>query len=95
VQLEWTDGAPGFENVVGSDRGDDITGTPAANRLDGGAGNDTLEGAGGNDTIVGGAGTGTCANAGMFILCDGVLMIAPRPVLVGKTTTSSGLSSRR
>ena len=78
VQLEWTDGAPGFENVVGSDRGDDITGSPAANHLAGGAGNDTLEGAGGNDVFVGGAGSDTCTNNGSFILCDGKRVTATR-----------------
>ena len=94
IALEETDGEPGFENVVGSDRGDDITGTPAANYLHGGAGNDTIEGGGGIDTIVGGPGTDTCTNAGTFILCDGKLPIASRPSpIVG--TSDGRLTSGR
>jgi Ca2+-binding RTX toxin-like protein len=47
----------GFENVAGSNTGNDrIAGNAAANVLSGNGGNDKLYGRGGNDTLIGGLG---------------------------------------
>ncbi len=46
----------GFENVYGSDHGDNITGDGAKNVLFGYAGDDTIDGGAGNDVIRGGLG---------------------------------------
>lgn len=48
-----------IENVIGSNRDDQITGSSTANILNGGAGFDTLDGGAGNDTLIGGAGGDT------------------------------------
>jgi Ca2+-binding RTX toxin-like protein len=45
-----------FENVIGTQQGDEITGSAAANDLDGQAGDDLIEGGLGSDTIFGDAG---------------------------------------
>ncbi|WP_264181122.1 calcium-binding protein [Leisingera sp. McT4-56] len=45
-----------FEDVRGSEFGDNITGNGGRNELEGLGGNDTLNGLGGNDTLLGGAG---------------------------------------
>jgi Ca2+-binding RTX toxin-like protein len=52
----------GFEDVIGSAFGDEITGDGALNRLDGGGGNDLLDGGGGGDQLFGGDGDDTCLN---------------------------------
>jgi Ca2+-binding RTX toxin-like protein len=49
----------GFENLIGSSKGDTLTGNGLKNRIDGGAGNDKLNGAAGVDTCIGGAGIDT------------------------------------
>ncbi len=49
----------GFEAVLGTLYGDDLTGGSGANLLTGGDGDDKLNGAGGNDTLNGGAGADT------------------------------------
>jgi len=46
----------GFEHLIGSRFGDNLSGSSAANRLDGGPGNDTLQGGAGADSLVGGEG---------------------------------------
>ncbi len=51
-----SDTISGFENLVGSDFGDNLAGTSGANVLNGGGGNDVLAGAAGADTLDGGAG---------------------------------------
>jgi Ca2+-binding RTX toxin-like protein len=50
----------GFEDVVGSPQGDQITGDGGGNRLDGGVGDDALDGGGGPDEAFGGAGSDNC-----------------------------------
>ncbi len=45
-----------FENVIGSDFGDEISGDTFANFIDGGKDNDKLSGGGGTDTLLGGEG---------------------------------------
>ncbi|MEI6032107.1 MAG: calcium-binding protein [Synechococcaceae cyanobacterium ELA739] len=46
----------GFEHLIGSRFGDNLSGSSAANRLDGGPGNDTLQGGAGADSLLGGEG---------------------------------------
>jgi Ca2+-binding RTX toxin-like protein len=46
----------GFENIIGSANGDDLSGDGNANVLDGGDGDDVLSGGDGNDTLIGGSG---------------------------------------
>ena len=48
-----------FENITGSDHGDDLAGDDGANVIEGGKGNDTLRGGGGADTLHGGDGADT------------------------------------
>src|SRR6187549_327641 len=55
------DSLSGFEDVVGSPEGDQISGDGGVNRLDGGVGNDSLDGGGGSDEAFGGAGTDGCS----------------------------------
>jgi Ca2+-binding RTX toxin-like protein len=52
----------GFENLIGSSKGDTLTGNGLKNRIDGGAGNDKLNGAAGTDTCIGGLGTDTATS---------------------------------
>ncbi len=52
----------GFEDVVGSPQGDDISGDSGSNRLDGGVGDDKLDGAGGDNEAFGGPGSDVCTN---------------------------------
>lgn len=56
---EQTDYLFGIENVIGTDRRDEIIGDNQANTFTGGMGNDTLKGMGGNDTLIGGQGNDT------------------------------------
>jgi Ca2+-binding RTX toxin-like protein/3',5'-cyclic AMP phosphodiesterase CpdA len=48
-----------FENVIGTDKDDQLTGNDEANKLVGGNGNDHIDGAGANDRLDGGAGNDT------------------------------------
>lgn len=48
-----------FENLIGSDFGDQLEGTAGANVIDGGDGNDTINGDSGNDTLNGDDGNDT------------------------------------
>ena len=48
-----------FENLIGSDFGDQLEGTTGANVIDGGDGNDTINGDSGNDTLNGDDGNDT------------------------------------
>ncbi len=56
---ETTEDALGFERILGTRLGDQLTGDGGANMLDGGGGDDVLRGAGGPDTLRGGAGADT------------------------------------
>ena len=51
--------ANGFENIIGSGKGDHLIGDFLANRLAGGDGDDRLEGGGGVDSYDGGSGSDT------------------------------------
>ena len=51
----------GFEDIVGSPQGDQLTGDSGVNRLDGGVRDDVLIGAGGDDEAFEGAGSDTCS----------------------------------
>ena len=51
----------GFENIIGSGRGDNLIGNGVSNRIDGGLGNDTLAGGAGADTLIGGVGDDTAS----------------------------------
>ena len=53
------DEVTGFENVIGSEFGDEIIGTGGDNILDGGGGDDIISGLFGNDTLIGGTGSDT------------------------------------
>lgn len=44
-----------IENLIGSDKADDLAGDNGANRIDGGLGANTLTGRGGDDVLIGGA----------------------------------------
>ncbi len=45
-----------IENVIGGDKGDELTGNSVDNILDGRNGDDVINGGGGNDTLIGGKG---------------------------------------
>ncbi|WP_417667497.1 calcium-binding protein [Roseibium sp.] len=59
VGVDWNDTISGFENIIGSERGDTLIGDSDANQLKGLGANDTLQGYDGNDTLVGGSGNDT------------------------------------
>lgn len=48
-----------FENIIGSNFGDNLTGSSTANVLNGGFGDDVISGGAGADTLIGGAGADT------------------------------------
>ena len=58
---ETTEDALGFERIIGTRFGDELTGDGGANVLDGGGGDDVLRGAGGTDALRGGAGADTAS----------------------------------
>jgi Ca2+-binding RTX toxin-like protein len=53
----------GIENLIGSDKDDQLTGTAGVNRLVGGAGDDVLDGGDGADVLDGGDGSDTASYA--------------------------------
>ncbi|RXF75561.1 calcium-binding protein [Hansschlegelia zhihuaiae] len=56
---EGQDRLVGFEDLTGSDLGDELTGTDKANLLDGRGGHDSIVGLGGDDTVKAGGGNDT------------------------------------
>jgi Ca2+-binding RTX toxin-like protein len=54
----------GFENIIGSTSGDQLTGSFGNNVLDGGAGDDMLTGGRGKDTLIGGEGDDVICGGG-------------------------------
>ncbi len=75
----------GFENLLGSNKGDDLTGDDLANQIDGRGGDDIIEGGLGNDNLRGSAGLDTAS----YAHASGGVTVS-LAILVNQNTGSAG-----
>ena len=79
IEIDLKDGTTRFgfdtikdvENLVGTDRSDEMSGNAASNELHGGAGNDDIDGEGGDDMVFGEAGLDNLKGGSGNDLLDG------------------------